>query len=100
MNHSREFRSYRCQTVVLRGLATAATFTLLLLASATAQETPDFCIFPYRCPTAARISPQVGQRGKQVTLLLQGARLQGNRGRPVLQSGIEVCRIQAAPYGA
>ena len=63
---------FRRQTI-LRSLATAATFTFLLLASANAQ---DFCIFPYRCPTAARISPQVGQRGTEVTLLLQGARLQ------------------------
>jgi hypothetical protein len=41
-----------------------------------AQTTPEFCIFPYRCPTAARLSPQVGQQGTEVTLLLQGARLQ------------------------
>ena len=54
----------------------SALFSSLLCSPATAQERPDFCIFPYRCPTAARISPQVGQRGTRVTLLLQGARLQ------------------------
>lgn len=48
----------------------------LLTPTAQAEETPDFCILPYRCPTVARLMPQVGQRGTQVQLLMIGARLQ------------------------
>ena len=60
---------------VLRWSVTMALM-VLLMATAPAQERPACCIFPYRCPTAARLSPQVGQRGTRVTLLLQGARLE------------------------
>ena len=44
--------------------------------SCSGQERPEFCVFPYRCPIAARLSPQVGQQGTEVRILLQGARLQ------------------------
>lgn len=63
----------RANTLGLRFITLTA---LLLTAAAVAQDTPDFCILPYRCPTAARLMPQVGQRGTQVTLLMIGARLQ------------------------
>lgn len=54
----------------------------LLLASflfpfiAVAQEKPEFCVFPYSCPTAARINPQVGERGSEMKAILIGARLE------------------------
>jgi len=41
-----------------------------------AADRPDFCSFPYACPIAGRITPQVGQRGTEVTVLVRGGRLE------------------------
>ena len=50
--------------------------TMLLTASGNAEDKPAFCIFPYSCPTAGRIQPQVGQRGTEAKVLVLGARLE------------------------
>ena len=39
-------------------------------------DRPDFCTFPYACPIAGRLTPQVGQQGTEVNVLLQGGRLE------------------------
>lgn len=58
-----------------------STIISLLLASflfpfeASAQK-PEFCTFPYSCPTAGRINPQVGERGSQMKTILIGGRLE------------------------
>lgn len=50
--------------------------TLLHPFTVEANGKPDFCIFPYSCPTAGRINPQVGERGSQMKTTLIGGRLQ------------------------
>ena len=44
--------------------------------NASADDRPEFCVIPYTCPTAGRLMPQVGERGKEVAVLMIGARLQ------------------------
>ncbi len=72
-----DFASLASSCMVAKAiLATLAILTALSSEPAAADERPEFCILPYRCPTAARLMPQVGQRGTQTTLLMIGARLQ------------------------
>lgn len=67
----------------------------ILVPSATADDKPDFCIFPYSCPTAGRIQPQVGQRGARTKVLLLGARLQRIEEFVFYDEGIEVVNHEA-----
>ncbi|MEM1296590.1 MAG: PPC domain-containing protein, partial [Verrucomicrobiota bacterium] len=56
-------------------------------------DEPD-CIFPYICPTAGRINPQVGERGSEVKALLLGTRLERIEEFLFYDSGIEVVDYQ------
>ena len=47
-----------------------------LRSAACPQEKLDFCVFPYSCPTAGRITPQVGERGSLTKAVLIGGRLE------------------------
>ena len=48
----------------------------LVFPSSKANGKPEFCIFPYSCPTAGRINPQVGERGSETKAILIGGRLE------------------------
>ena len=61
-----------------------------MLPSAAADDKPEFCIFPYSCPTAGRINPPVGQCGSETKTLLIGARLERIEEFIFYDSGIEV----------
>ena len=91
------------QQAICAAIRSAVIITVLVsvcvldrLRSCSAQERPEFCIFPYRCPIAARLSPQVGQTGSEVKLLLQGARLQEIQEVLFYRSGITFVGFEPA----
>ncbi|MEM7599822.1 MAG: PPC domain-containing protein [Verrucomicrobiota bacterium] len=59
-----------------RSLSVLLFASLLIPSIVRAQEKPEFCTFPYSCPTAGRINPQVGEQGSTMKATLIGARLE------------------------
>ena len=60
------------RSFILKGII----LVVLLDPSVRAEDRPEFCIFPYSCPTAGRLTPQVAERGSQAKVLMLGARLE------------------------
>lgn len=68
----------------------ALVLAVTLISPALAQEKLEFCTFPYSCPIAGRLNPQVGEQGSTTKITLIGGRLQEIEEFFFYQPGIKV----------